>query len=69
MLRQCAGIANFSTERGSHSVIFASRGLNERIQEREVDEPQAIIAAVAARNYRGTLCRIRMLREQPDDPI
>jgi hypothetical protein len=43
--------------------------LKEANSEREVDEPQAIIAAVAAGNYKGTLCRIRMLREQRDDPI
>jgi hypothetical protein len=64
----CGDRELFDGARFPFSHIRVAR-LNERIQEREVDEPQAIIAAVAARNYKGTLCRIRMLREQRDDPI
>jgi hypothetical protein len=57
------------SKRGSNSLTFASEFENEPAQEREVDEPQAIIVAVAARNCEGVLCLIRVLGKQRVDSV
>ena len=57
------------SKRGSNSLTFASEFENEPAQEREVDEPQAIIVAVAAGNCKGVLCPLRVLGKQRVDSV